>query len=120
MLTYERIKDLCEKKGVTVAQCERDCGFSKGSLCKIEKSKPNLKRLEALARYFGISTDMLIGGENESGYYFDKSTAELAQQIYQNPDLHMLFNATKDASPNELKMFYNMVMVMKKRENEGN
>ena len=116
MITYEKIKELCEKKGVTITQCERECGFSKGSISKIEKSKPNGKRLQTLADYFGVSMEFLMTGENMDGYYYDKNTAELAQELYQNKELHMLFDEVRDASAEELMDFYQMVLLMKKKE----
>lgn len=117
MVTYEQIKELCEQKGVTITQCERDCGFSKGSLSKIEKSKPNGKRLQILADYFGISIDYLMNGSNADGYYYDRQAAALAQEIYQNHELHLLFDAAKDSSPEELRKFYDMILIMKRKEN---
>lgn len=116
MITYDKIKELCEQKGVTVTQCERDCGFSKGSISKIEKSKPSSKRLQILADYFGVSMEFMMTGENSDGYYYDKESAEIAQEIYQNKDLHMLFNMTRDAKPEELRDFAQMLLLLKKRE----
>ena len=120
MITYAQIKHLCEQKGVTVSQCERDCGFSKGSLSKIEKSKPNGKRLQILADYFDVSIDYLMTGEDSNSYYYDRKTAELAQELYQNKDLHMLFDLTRDSSPEELKKFYDMITIMKRNERGDN
>lgn len=116
MITYEKIKELCEKKGVTISQCERDCGFSKGSLSKIEKNKPNAKRLQTLADYFGVSMEYIMTGEEPQGYYYDPETAKLAQEIYQNPELHMLFDASRDAKPEDLKTFYEMILMLKRKE----
>lgn len=116
MITYDKIKELCEQKGVTITQCERDCGFSKGSISKIEKSKPNSKRLQILADYFGVSMDFMMTGENSDGYYYDKETAELAQQIYQDKEMHMLFDAVRGSSAEEIKDFRDMILLMKRRE----
>lgn len=66
MLTYEQIKQLCKSKGVTVTQAERECGFSKGSLCKIETNRPNSKRVETLAKYFGISVEAIMYGDSDT------------------------------------------------------
>ena len=44
MLTYEMIKALCRKKGVTITATEKALGFSRGSLCKVqEKAKRDLR-----------------------------------------------------------------------------
>ncbi len=115
MISYEKIKELCENKGVTVSQCERDCGFSKGSLCKIEKSKPNAKRLMALSVYFGISMDALVNGQ-DADYYVDQASKEIAEQIYKNRELHLLFDAAQDVSPNDLIKVRDILLVLKRNE----
>ena len=115
MISYDEIKKLCEKKGVTVTQCERDCGFSKGSLCKIEKSKPNAKRLMALSEYFGISMDALVNGQDVD-YYIDQSSKQIAEEIYQNKELHMLFDAARDVSHDNLIKIRDILLVLKKKE----
>lgn len=58
---YERICRLAEKKGVTIAQVERDLGFSAASLRKIDTNRPGSEKVMALAKYFGVSTDYLCG-----------------------------------------------------------
>lgn len=61
MTMYERICRLAEKKGVSIAQVERDLGFSPASLRKMNTNKPSADRVLALAGYFGVSVDYLYG-----------------------------------------------------------
>lgn len=58
---YEKICRLAEKKGVSIAQVERDLGFSPSSLRKLHTNKPSADKTVALANYFGVSTDYLYG-----------------------------------------------------------
>ena len=58
---YDRLADLARKKGVPIAQVERDLGFSPASLRKIRTNSPNSEKVVALAKYFGVSTDYLYG-----------------------------------------------------------
>lgn len=74
-------------------------------------------RLSIVADYLGVTTGYLSTGENSDGYYYNDETLQMAQTLYENPELHMLFSATKDATPSELKSFYDMVMIMKRKEN---
>lgn len=62
MLTYETIKMLCKKKGVTVTGTEKALGFSRGSLCKVDTSKPSMEKVQKLADYFGVTVDYLMTG----------------------------------------------------------
>lgn len=65
MLTYEKIKQLCKKKGVTVTGTEKELGFSRGSLCKVDKSKPSMEKVQKLAKYFEVPVSYLINEEDE-------------------------------------------------------
>lgn len=67
MLTYETIKKLCKKKGVTVTGTEKVLGFAKGSLCKVNTSKPSMEKVQKLAKYFDVPIEYLMG-EKEYTY----------------------------------------------------
>jgi len=66
MLTYQTIKDLCKQKGVTITGTEKELGFSRGSLCKVETSTPSAEKVQKLADYFGVTTDYLINGNTQT------------------------------------------------------
>ena len=114
MLTYEKIRNLCKENGITVTKLESDCGFSKGSLCRVSKSQPSMERVQKIADYFGISVGNLTGEETE--YYIDEETAEVAQQIAENKELGLLFSAAKDASPEDLITVHQMLLALKRKE----
>lgn len=118
MLTYDRIKTLCKQKGVTVTGTEKELGFARGSLCKVETNKPSMEKVQKLAEFFGVSVEYLTTGEEneEKGYYINPETAELAQTLFENKDLRVLFDAAKDATPEDLQTTYNMLMALKKKE----
>ena len=61
MNMYERVACLAERKKVSIAQVERDLGFSAGSLRKMNMNSPTSDKVRALAKYFSVSTDYLYG-----------------------------------------------------------
>lgn len=63
MTLRERIKKLCKEKGCSVNQLEIDCGFGKGYVSKLDKSKPNSEKLQKIADYLDVSLDYLMNGE---------------------------------------------------------
>lgn len=63
MPMYDRIKALCKQKGVTITGTEKELGFARGSLCKVDTNKPSMERVNKLADYFGVSVDYLMTGE---------------------------------------------------------
>ncbi len=76
MLTYDVIKQLCKNKGVTVTGLEKELGFARGSLCKVNTSKPSMEKVQKLADYFGISSDYLMNGEEIKQTTSELSTKE--------------------------------------------
>ena len=56
---YKKIKDLCNKAGITITGLESTLGFARGSLSKIDNHKPSAEKLQKIADYFGIRVDWL-------------------------------------------------------------
>ena len=65
----ERLKTLIKGSGKTQIQICKDLGISKQKLTnwKSGYSSPTLEDVVMLARYFGVSSDYLLGIENEDG-----------------------------------------------------
>lgn len=61
---YERIKELCKKNKLTITALERELGFAKGSICKMETHKPSYERLDKIASRFNVSIEYLLGSNS--------------------------------------------------------
>lgn len=59
--TFEKIKELSKKRGITLVQLEEKLGYSRNTLYKLKSQKPNAERISEIADYFGVSTDYLLG-----------------------------------------------------------
>ena len=118
MTIYERYCEIRDRKGLKDAHVAEQSGIGRSTFSdwKSGRSEPKREKLEKIADVLGVSVEYLMTGETADGYYYDPETAALAQEIYQNPELHMLFDATRDASASDLKAFYDMVLLMKRRE----
>lgn len=117
---YEVFEQLLQKFGVTPYKISKETGVTQTSLSnwKNGKSKPSTPTLQKIADYFGVSVDYLMTGEEKDGdkYYINEETAEMAQALFENRDLRVLFDAAKDASPEDLKTTYDMLMALKRKE----
>ena len=120
MTTYEIIAKLCNEHGIAITALEKSLGFGRGYIGKFKTKGtiPTVKKLQKIADYFGVSVDYLMTGEEREGdkYYLSEETAEMAQAIFENPDLRVLFDAAKDATSEDLKTTYDMLMALKKKE----
>jgi transcriptional regulator with XRE-family HTH domain len=115
---YEKIKDMCSKKGITITVLERELGFAKGSLSKIDRHKPSVERLQRIADFFGVSVDYFsVQHSDHSGnYYFDNETAKLAQELFDNKELRALFDVSRGMSAEDLKAMYGVALALKRKE----
>lgn len=115
---YEVYAKLRDDKGLSDYKVAQDLGFSRSTLSqwKAGTHQPKADKLQKLADYFGVSLDYLMTGESPTGYYYNEDAMEIAQEIYQNKNLHMLFDMTRNASADELRDFAKMIELMQKRE----
>lgn len=62
----QRLRKLRERRKLTRATLGELCGLSKDIIRKYERGerKPSVNSLQALADFFGISTDYLLGRNN--------------------------------------------------------
>ncbi|MGL5972573.1 MAG: helix-turn-helix domain-containing protein [Oscillospiraceae bacterium] len=61
MNVLEKIQLLCKGKGINPSNLEVELGFGKGTMYKWNKSSPNTDKLSAVADYFHVSIDWLLG-----------------------------------------------------------
>lgn len=59
--TFEKIKELADKKGISINRLEEQLGFSRNTIYNMKTKKPNAERVAAIADYFNVSTDYLLG-----------------------------------------------------------
>lgn len=61
---YDRLKDLCRTKGVTLTNLVKDLNMSTGNLSKWKNGNvPKSDTIRALAEYLGVTADYLLGND---------------------------------------------------------
>lgn len=71
MTLREIIKKLCKDKGISVNKLEEELGFAKGYVSKLDKSKPNVAKIQKIADYFNVSLDYLMTGKEPNSYFYN-------------------------------------------------
>lgn len=61
MNVLERVKLLADDYGISIPELEKKLGFGNGSVYKWGKSMPSADKLSAIADYFNVTTDYLLG-----------------------------------------------------------
>lgn len=122
---YEVFEHLLQSYGISAYKFCKDTGISQSTISTWKK-KNNLisgELAKKIADYFNVSIEYLMTGEEKDRgekYYLNDDTAEIAQAVFENKDLRVLFDAAKDASPEDLKTTYDMLMALKKKERGEN
>lgn len=83
---------------------------------------PRMGKVELLAQYFGIEKSDLIEDVEETQhqeYYIDPETAKIAQEIFDDSDLHALFRAARGSKPENLAMAAEMLKRLKGTNPDG-
>ena len=62
----ERIKELRQEKGLSAVQLAKEINVSDSAIIRWENAQrlPNIMALVALAKYFGVTLDYLVGLED--------------------------------------------------------
>lgn len=68
MAFYEILQELKDESGKSMNQIERELGFPRNTLSSFKKQNPSVNRLEAIAKYFNVSTDYLLGNTTAKDY----------------------------------------------------
>lgn len=104
---YKNIKERRIKLGMTQTELAEKLGYSdKSAIAKIESGKIDIpqSKIVAFAKALHTSPSELMGwDEPKNEYYFNKETAKTAQELFDNTDMRVLFDAARDARPEDLK-----------------
>lgn len=118
---YEIFSKLLQEFNVTPYKVSKETGVSQSTLSDWKRgvSTPKQDKLQRLADYFNVSLQYLMTGKEKEGgetYYLNKDTRKVAQDIFENKELRMLFDAARDAEPEDLEAVHRMLLALKRKE----
>ena len=118
---YEIFAKLLKAKGCTAYQVSKATGIVQSTLSdwKNGKSIPKADKIQKIADFFGVSAEYLMTGkegEDDNKYYINEETAAIAQDIFENKELRLLFDAARDADPEDLEAVHTMLLALKRKE----
>lgn len=118
---YSIFEELLQKHGVSTYKVSKETGIAQSvfSSWKNGISTPKQDKMQKIADYFNVSLEYLMTGEEKEGgekYYLNDETAKMAQDIFENKELRMLFDTARDAEPEDLQTVHNMLLALKRKE----
>jgi transcriptional regulator with XRE-family HTH domain len=129
MAIGDRIKERREQLGITQQQLAERLGYkSKSTINKIEMGINGIsqKKIVDFAKALQTTIEYLMEMDSNSveeiehpEYYTNPETAAIAQQIYDDHNLHALFDAARGSDPAALKAAAAMLKTFKETNPDG-
>ena len=115
---YERYCKLRDSLGYRDSDVAKGTGITKSTFSdwKNGRSIPKDEKLKKIALFLDTSVDYLRYGDQAPQYYLNDETAKMAQEIFDNKELRMLFDAARDAAPEDLEAAHTMILALKRKE----
>ena len=109
---------LCElrtNRHLSQAKLADKLGLSAGIIGMYENGTrmPSRETQEKIAYFFNVSLDYLMGRDSKSIYYLNPETAETDQELFNSPNMRVLLDAARDASPEDLKKAAEYLLFLK-------
>lgn len=101
----DRLKELRKAKGLSQAVLAERLGMSKSTIGMYETGdiKPSVDVIEALAEFFNVNKGYLMGEEDYGLYYMDPAVVAMARELYERPEMRVLFDASRNASKEDIE-----------------
>lgn len=122
---YDVFVQLCQLNDVTAYKVSAETGINRSTFSdwKSGRSKPSMAKLKKIADYFNVTVDYLMTGKDpvtseDTPYYNDPEVRQIANDIYQNEDLRILMDASRDISSDDLRMITDLVRKIKKSQED--
>lgn len=98
------LKELRKQRKLSQESLATALGVSKSIIGLYENGKrtPSRQTLEAIADYFNVDIDYLLGREKGSVYYMDPEVANIANELKDRPDLRVLLDASRDLDKTDM------------------
>ena len=111
-----------ERNLKTQTDLVNDLGFNKSAVstwCNGTRL-PRMDKVDALAKYFRINRSDLIEEKtiksDDEPYYLNEETREIAQEVFENPELRSLFHVARGIPPERLKAHIEFMKNLKGQE----
>ena len=129
VIIAKNLRRIMYDAGKTQAEVARDLKISKATLSSWMNGTriPRMPNIDMLCHYFNVNrTDIMEEyASNESSLtdtsieYYNPETYEMAQAIFDRPDLHALMKAALDCEPDQIQSVADMLLRFKETNIDG-
>ena len=91
LYTFEKIKELSKKRGLSLNQLEEKLGYSRNTLYSLKRQNVSTKRLQEIADYLEVSVDYLLGKTENPTIASNDQSAQTALNVEEMANSVMMF-----------------------------
>lgn len=120
MIWNDRLRRLREEHRYTLKEIASKLGVSEAMVSRHESNTKNIPYdiIEQYAKIYGCTPQYIMGWNDDDssgseGYYTNPETAKLAQELFDNPDMRVLFDAARNSEPKDLQMAADLLKRLK-------
>lgn len=134
--TARRLRAALDENNMKPQELSERSGVSKSSISQYVNGshKPSNISAGKMGAVLGVSPMWLMGfdfpkapkekttivhTDGQPGWYLDPETAKAAQELLENPDTRMLFDAARDAKPENIRFAAEMLKRFKETNPDG-
>ena len=103
-------RELAQKLGVSTAAVSQWCTGVK---------TPRMDKIDAMCALFGCKRADFYEEPDSDSYYLDPDTAQKAQELFEDEDLRVLFDAARGSRPQDLQMAADLLRRLKETNPNG-
>jgi len=113
------LKSLRIREGLTQGDLAEKLGLSRSTISMYERGErePELEVMENIADFFNVDMNYLTGNETNEEYYTDLQIRQIAQEIFEDKDMRLLFDLKKTTKANDLMNYARFLKEQYEREN---
>lgn len=117
-LFSSRLSNLMSERNINQREIAQIVGVSESTVGKwlLLKAIPRMGVIQKLADYFNVGKSYFLEDESDAGYYTDPEVAEYAEELRTNPELRVLFSASRDLSKKQMQETYDYIKYLKSKE----
>ena len=114
----DRIKQKREEMDISQIELAEHLSVSQQTIgsWEVGRTAPSHETLNALAGFFNVSVDYLLGRTNDPSppyQKWDDETLEIMERVHKDPNLRILFSSSKNLKKEEVEAVVRMVKAFK-------
>lgn len=116
-LFSQRLVGVMQENNINQVELSKILGVSESTVGKwiLCKAIPRMGVIQKLSDYFHVGKSYFLEEDANTGYYTDPTVNEYAEQLRTNPNMRLLFDATKDMTKEDIDYVVDLVNRLKNK-----